>query len=312
MRSTIIALCGKQLLAKGHRFKTQTDTEVIVHLYEELGEGCVEKLQGMFSFAIWDEREQLLFLARDRVGIKPLYYALKKNFLSFASEVKAILADPDVTAEVLPTVIDRFLTFSYLPGEETLFRDIRKLGPGCYMIVKGGQTHIRQYWDLTCSPSGLSIAEAEKEFSRLLDETVEAHQISDVPVGFLLSGGVDSTAMLSIAAGKTKRAISSYTIGFSHDGITDERPYAKLAAARYGSEHHEMTITAQDFQRFLPEYVRHMEEPVCEPPAVALYYVSQLASNFVKVLISGEGGDEAFAGYQNYRTILWLERMNGL
>lgn len=298
-----------QLLAKGHRFKTQTDTEVIVHLYEELGERCVEQLQGMFSFAIWDERQQLLFLARDRVGIKPLYYALKQDFLSFASEVKAILADPDVTAEVLPAAIDRFLTFSYLPGEETLFRDIRKLGPGCYMLVKGGQTQIRQYWDLACSPSGLSIAEAEKEFSRLLDETVEAHQISDVPVGFLLSGGVDSTAMLSLASGKTDRAISSYTIGFSHEGITDERPYARLAAARYGSEHHELTITAQDFQSFLPAYVRHMEEPVCEPPAVALYYVSRLARNFVKVLISGEGGDEAFAGYQNYRAILWLERM---
>ncbi len=299
----------EQLLAKGHHFKTQTDTEVIIHLYEELGASCVEKLQGMFAFAIWDERQKLLFLARDRVGIKPLYYALKKSFLSFGSEIKAILADPEVEAEVVPPIIDRFLTFSYLPGEETLFRDIRKLTPGCCMVVKDGRADIRRYWDLRCSKSDMSLADAEEELSRLLEETVRTHQIGDVPVGFLLSGGVDSTAMISLAAAKRERQISSYTIGFSHPGITDERPYARLAAKQYGSEHHEMTITAQDFQDFLPAYVRHMEEPVCEPPAVALYYVSRLASTHVKVLISGEGGDEAFGGYQNYRRVLWLERI---
>jgi asparagine synthase (glutamine-hydrolysing) len=297
------------LVAKGHSFKTKTDTEVIVHLYEELGEACVEKLRGMFAFAIWDDHQKVLFLARDRVGIKPLYYWLGKNCLIFASEIKAILADPEVKSEVDPAMIDRFLTFYYLPGEETLFRNIHKLAPGSYLVVRGGKSQIKQYWELNFSPVKRSLREAETELLALLDESVRLHMISDVPVGFLLSGGVDSTAMLSFAVGKTDHPISSYTLGFSDSGVTDERPYARLAASRYGAEHHEMTISARDFADFLPRYIWHMEEPVCEPPAVALYYVSRLAKDFVKVLISGEGGDEAFGGYQNYRSMLWLERL---
>ncbi|HEY3128369.1 MAG TPA: asparagine synthase (glutamine-hydrolyzing) [Acidobacteriota bacterium] len=302
----------RYLMTKGHVFKTQSDTEVIVHLYEELGEACVEKLRGMFAFALWDERQTALLLARDRVGIKPLYYSLTNRSLIFASEIKALLADPEVKREVVPNMIDRFLTFYYVPGEETLFQNIYKLAAGSYMVFRGGKPEIRQYWDLHFEPSRQNLRQAETELSELLDEAVKLHMISDVPVGFLLSGGVDSTAMLSLAAGKTDRPISSFTIGFSAPGITDERPYAKLAARRYRSQHHQMTITAKDFQDFLPQYVWHMEEPVCEPPAVALYYVSRLARNFVKVLISGEGGDEAFAGYSNYRTILWLERLKSV
>jgi asparagine synthase (glutamine-hydrolysing) len=296
------------LVGKGHVFRTQTDTEVIVHLWEQHGADCVEKLRGMFAFAIWDERQQSLFLARDRVGIKPLYYWLSERSVVFGSEIKAILADPEVKAEVLAPVIDRFLRFNYLPGEETLFRNILKLAPGCCMLVKGGKVQMRRYWDLSFAPSGLTLAQAEAGLLALLDETVRLHQISDVPVGFLLSGGVDSTVMLSLASGKARHPISSYTIGFSDPSVTDERPYARLAAGRYGSDHHEITITSREFQDFLPDYVRHMEEPVYEPPAVALYYVSKLAKDFVKVLISGEGGDEAFAGYQNYRSIQWIER----
>ena len=155
----------------------------------------------------------------------------------------------------------------------------------------------------------LSLEDAERELSNLLAEAVELHMIADVPVGVLLSGGVDSTAVLSCAAERTDKEISTYTVGFSDSGVADERPYARLAAETFGSRHHDMTITAEDFAEFLPQYVWHMEEPVCEPPAVALYYVSKLARNYVKVLLSGEGGDEAFAGYNNYRNIVWLERL---
>jgi asparagine synthase (glutamine-hydrolysing) len=297
------------LLSKGHVFTSQTDTEVIVHAYEEFGESCIDKLRGMFAFAIWDSRNQTLLLARDRVGIKPLYYRLTADSIIFGSEIKAILADPEVEVDVQSEIVDRFLTFYYTPGEETLFRNIRKLAPGTYMVIRDGKAKIRQYWDLQFSPEPQGVEIAQNQLLALLEESVDLHMISDVPVGFLLSGGLDSTALLGFAVGKTEHKLSSYTIGFSDAGVTDERPYARQAASLYGSEHHEMTISPKEFMDCLPLYVRHMEEPVCEPPAVALYYVSKLAKEFVKVLISGEGGDEAFAGYPNYRSMLWLERI---
>jgi asparagine synthase (glutamine-hydrolysing) len=302
----------QDLLARGHVFKTHSDTEVIIHLYEEYGEACVEKLRGMFAFAIWDDRQKILLLARDRVGIKPLYYWKTDHCLIFASEIKAIMADPEVRAEVDPPMIDRFLSFYFLPGEETLFRNIRKLAPGHYMVVRRNKVEIRQYWDLQFSESPMSMRACEDKIVELLEEAVRLHMISDVPVGFLLSGGVDSTAMLHFAVGKTTFPLSSYTLGFSEQVIADERPFARLAAEEYGSKHHEMTITSKDFMDFMPRYIWHMEEPVCEPQAVALYYVSRLAKSYVKVLISGEGGDEAFAGYQIYRNLLWLERLKKL
>jgi asparagine synthase (glutamine-hydrolysing) len=297
------------LLKKGHTFRTKTDTEVIVHLYEEYGEAGIESLRGMFAFAIWDQNQKKLLLARDRIGIKPLYYGLTPHSLVFGSEMKAILRDPEVKREILPSTIDRFLTFGYVPGEETLLRGIYKLPPGSFMIVKNGKTEIKQYWDLHFSSSSVTLKDAEGQLLEILEESVRLHMISDVPVGFLLSGGVDSTAMLSLASRMTDRPISSYTVGFANSGVADERPFARLAAEKYGSEHHDISISSKEFADFLPQYVWHMEEPVCEPPAVALYYVSKLARNYVKVLISGEGGDEAFAGYQNYRAMLWIERI---
>jgi asparagine synthase (glutamine-hydrolysing) len=301
----------ESLVSQGHVFKTHTDTEVIVHLYEEMGPACLEKLRGMFAFAIWDERNKRLLLARDRVGIKPLYYCRTDDALIFGSEIKAILADPSVGCEVAPDVIDRFLTFLYLPGEETLVKGIQKLAPGSYLLCQNGKTQVRQYWDLrfTKRRDGVTVKKAEEELLALLAESVELHMIADVPVGVLLSGGVDSTAVLSFAAERTDKELSSYTVGFSDTGVADERPYARLAAELFGSRHRDMTITARDFLDFLPQYVWHMEEPVCEPPAIAMYYVSKLARQYVKVLLSGEGGDEAFAGYSNYRNLLWLERL---
>ena len=299
------------LVDKGHTFRTATDTEVIVHLYEEFGEAAIEKLWGMFSFAIWDNRKKTLLIARDRVGIKPLYYCLTPEALLFSSEVKAILRDPSVKAEMDPAQLDTFLTYLYVPGAETLFKGISKLLPGHYMIVQDGKVRIQQYWDLSFAGKKTtgSIADFERELVDLLSETVRGHMIADVPVGVLLSGGVDSTAMLSFATEQTGKQISTFTIGFEGEQFADERPYAQLAADRYGARHFEMTITAKDFEECLPRYVWHMEEPVCEPPAIALYYITKMAREHVTVLLSGEGGDEAFAGYQNYRNIYWLEKI---
>ena len=299
------------LVAKGHVFKTQSDTEVIVHLYEEYGPACVEKLRGMFGFAIWDSRAKSLFLARDRVGIKPLYYYMGKQFFSFASEMKAILVDPAVRREIDPAMIDRFLTYYYVPGSPTLLRNFFKLEPGHWLLVQNGKVRIQKYWDLDFQPAEKrqSTPELEQELLQLLDETVQLHMISDVPVGFLLSGGVDSTAMLSLACRKTDKPVSSYTIGFAHPGCVDERPFARMAAERFGSKYYEITISTQEFASFLSEYVWYMEEPVCEPASISLYYVAKLASQHVKVLISGEGGDETFAGYHNYMYFYWLEAM---
>jgi asparagine synthase (glutamine-hydrolysing) len=271
----------------------------------------LEKLRGMFSFAIWDSKVQTLLLARDRIGIKPLYYHLSNKSLVFASEIKAILADPSIDRQIDPALIDRFLTFLYLPGEDTLLKGIQKLAPGHYLLAKDGQVAIRQYWDLQFEdPSEKrDIKKTEADLLRLLAETVDLHMIADVPVGVLLSGGIDSTGVLSLAVQSTDKRISTFTVGFSEKDVADERPYAKLAAERFGTHHYEMTITPNDFVSFLPKYVWHMEEPVCEPPAIALYYVSKLAKKYVTVLLSGEGGDEAFAGYSNYRNVVWLERL---
>jgi asparagine synthase (glutamine-hydrolysing) len=299
-----------ELEGRGHTFKSDTDTEVIVHLYEELGAESVERLRGMFAFALWDERKQLLLLARDRVGIKPLYYVNTGKALVFASEIKSLLVDPSVERKVNPRAIDRFLTYYYLPGEETLFEGIYKLDPGHYMTVHNGRMTKKRYWDLRfeISPRWTHFDEAVEALRALLRSTVKDHMISDVPVGVLLSGGVDSTGVLRYAVEQTKKRISTFTVGFAGEEFADERPYALLAAQHYGTLHHEITINAKDFYEFLPKYVWHMEEPVCEPPAVALYCVSRLArESSVKVLLSGEGGDEAFGGYNKYRNLLALE-----
>lgn len=295
-----------RLLAKGHVFRSQSDTEVILHAYEQFGEDCVNELRGMFAFAIWDSRRRRLFLARDRVGIKPLYYCQTAKGFWFASELKGILADPEISRDLDYNALRKFLAFKYVPGEETLFKSVRKLLPGHYVMAENGEVAIRQYWDLrfTRDRWNQSFEEATEELHLLLKDTVRDHMIADVPVGVLLSGGVDSSAVLNFAVDGTDKKVSTFTVGFDGSQVVDERPYARLAAQRFGTEHHEISITEKDFWDFLPAYVRHMEEPVCEPPAVALYYVARLARNHVKVLLSGEGGDEAFGGYPNYPNMM--------
>lgn len=302
----------RELVGRGHVFSTSSDTEVIVHMYEDLGDACVSRFQGMFSFALWDARRQRLLLARDRVGIKPMYYVDTGKALVFGSEIKSILVDPSVRREIDLSAIDRFLTYYYVPGESTPLRGIRKLLPGHYLTLQAGRITTTRYWELQFghSDQSASLEESAEKLRHLLNATVKSHMISDVPVGVLLSGGVDSTGMLHYAAKHATRALHSFTMGFAGSGVPDERPFARLAADRFGSVHHETTISAGAFRDFLPQYVWHMEEPVCEPPAIALHFVAKLARDHgVKVLLSGEGGDEAFAGYPEYRNLAALEAL---
>lgn len=299
------------LQGKGHTFRSRSDTEVIIHLYEEYGEDCVRHLRGMFAFALWDANRRRLLLARDRLGIKPLYYAVTPHALLFASEMKGLLADGSVPRAVDDTAVRRFFAFRYVPGEATLFKAIRKLAPGHTLVVEDGRVaEPRQYWDLTFprAPERLSFNDAAERLRELLRESVVEHLQADVPVGVLLSGGLDSTAVLALAAGATRGRLQTFTVGF--DGAADERPFARRAAEHFGTRHHEVTIDAETFWSHLPVYAWHMEEPVHEPPAIALHQVSKLAHDHVKVLLSGEGGDEAFAGYPEYPRLLQVERLS--
>lgn len=305
----------EQLLSQGHQFKTHSDTEVIVHLYEQYGRDCVNHLRGMFAFAIWDSRRKKLFVARDRVGIKPLYYFANEKFLAFASELKGLLALPDLPRDLNEHAIDAFWCFNYLPGELTMFKGVRKLLPGHSLEADlNGNIQTRQYWDLSFAqrPDAVTLDGAAEELSHLLRQTIRQHMIADVPVGFLLSGGMDSSAVLSYAAHETDRPISTFTIGFDDPDVVDERPYARLMAEKCRSQHFETTISASQFWDYLPRLMWHLDEPVCEPPAVALHFISELAKSHVKVLLSGEGGDEAFGGYPNYPNQLALQKLRRL
>ena len=302
----------KQLLAKGHIFRTHTDTEVILHLYEDLGEACLQKLRGMFAFAILDGKRKRLFLARDRIGIKPLYYTITRDALIFASEIKALLKDPSVEKGIDHDGLFSFLSYTFTPGPTTIFKGISKLAPGHYLMLEDGRVTTKQFWDILPYYSNETDVDEEslrEQLKELLCESIQLHMISDVPVGFLLSGGVDSTAMLSLYKEVQSKGIKTFTIGFDGEGLEDERKYARIAAKHYNVEHYETTISSEEFFSFLPEYVWYMEEPVFEPPGISLYYVSKMAKEHVKVLISGEGGDEAFAGYQTYRNLVWIERI---
>jgi asparagine synthase (glutamine-hydrolysing) len=293
----------RELQARGHRFQTNSDTETIVHAYEEYGPACVDRLRGMFAFAIWDERARKLFLARDRAGKKPLYYALTaRGTLVFGSELKSLLAHPEVEREVNPEAVDAYLTFGYVPDPLCILRGVRKLPPGHHLTYAGGRLALMQYWDFQFEPDEMAgqrrAEDYLEELRALLDEAVRIRLISDVPLGAFLSGGVDSSAVVGLMARHTNQPVKTFSIGF-HEDSYNELKYARIAAEHFGTEHHEFIVTP-DICQIVDELAWHFDEPFADPSALPTYMVSKLAREHVTVVLSGDGGDELFAGYTRY------------
>lgn len=288
----------EDLVARGHTFKTFTDTEVIVHLYEEMGERCVERLQGMFAFAIWDRPARTLFLARDRLGIKPLYYYEGSNFLAFASGIRALLA-LDIPRRLNAQALHDYLTFHYTVAPDTMIDGIRKLEPGHLVLVRGGKVNKQRYWSLDYSRKlALSEDACIDAFVERFQEVTRSHLVADVPLGVLLSGGLDSTAVTAVVSQLTSRQVKTFSVAFADDGEAyDERRYARLVARHYATDHHEVAITRQDFVHALPHYISALEEPMADAASVPLYFVAKLARQHVTVVLSGEGSDELLGGY---------------
>ena len=291
-----------QLETRGHVYRTHSDTETIVHLYEEYGRDCVQHLRGMFAFAIWDARRQTLSLARDRVGIKPLYYHLDAERLLFGSEIKAILAHPAIRARFDRNALPEYLAFGYLSGEETFYAGIRKLMPGHWMeIDAGGQVTTERFWDLAISPPDSSRDEDYfvKTYRDLLEQAVSTHLMSDVPLGVFLSGGVDSSAIAALMTNIRGTPVETFSVGYSEDSFS-ELPHARAVAKHLNSEHHEILVSQQDFFGALPQLIWHEDEPITWPSSVPLYFVARLARDRAKVVLTGEGTDETLAGYTRY------------
>jgi asparagine synthase (glutamine-hydrolysing) len=284
----------------GHRFTTQSDTEVILHAYEAYGERCVEHLRGMFAFAIWDETARRLFLARDRVGIKPLYYYWDGKTFLFASEMKAILQYPRVGRDLDPLALDDYFTYLYIPAPKTIFQRIRKLLPGHTLTVSERGVVEQEYWDLTFAPrADMQEDECAAGLAEKLREAVALHLMSDVPLGAFLSGGIDSSAVVSMMAGLLPQPVTTASVGF-REAAFDELPYARLVAQRFRTKSYEKIVEAHT-ARILDTLVWHCDEPFADSSMVPTYYVSQVAREQVTVCLSGDGGDENFAGYRRYR-----------
>jgi asparagine synthase (glutamine-hydrolysing) len=291
-----------ELRGKGHTFSTHSDTEVLVHLYEERGPPFVDALRGMFTIAIWDARHGRVVLARDRFGIKPLYYRVEGGTLSFASELKALLRQPGFSREIDPEALESFLAFNSIPSPLTIFKEARKLPPGHTLVAERGEVTLERYARPAPAPAGEVRTESEdvlaEELRDRLRNSVRAHLVSDVPVGVLLSGGVDSAALTAMAAGESGYQVSTFSIGFEESSF-DELGQARLVAKQYGTDHHEL-ILRPDAVDLLPRLVEAFDEPFGDSSALPTYLVSQLAADTVKVVLSGEGGDELFGGYYTY------------
>ncbi len=291
----------RALEARGHTFKTNSDTEAIIHAYEEHGERCVETLRGMFAFALWDRRARKLFVARDRVGKKPLYYTLTpEGTLVFGSELKSLLAHPEVRRELNLDALDAYLSFGYVPDPLAIFRDTHKLPPGHHLTFERGHVSVRSYWDFDFEHDEDRRSEEDylEELRELLDDAVRVRLVADVPLGAFLSGGVDSSTVVGLMARATDRPVKTFSIGF-HEDSYNELKYARLAAKRFGTEHHEFIVTP-DICRIVDDLVWHFDEPFADSSAIPTYMVSKLAREHVKVVLSGDGGDELFAGYTRY------------
>jgi asparagine synthase (glutamine-hydrolysing) len=303
------------LVKAGHVFKTRSDTETILHAYEEYGEDCVHRLRGMFGFAIWDRAKQTLLLARDRLGIKPVYYYRNGRFLAFASEIKALLEIPAVSREVDPESLDLYLSLRYVPGPRTMFKNIFRLQPGHILTADPNGMRIRKYWDIDYSSQEPHSQQYFLErFEELLDESVRLRLISEVPLGVFLSGGLDSSAILATMCKSAGGRVKSFSVGYDTSNSkaeeANEFEYARLAADAFAAEHHEFRLNAQDFERLVPDLVWHLDEPLADPSCIPLYLISKLAREHITVVLSGEGADEILAGYGIYARMLAVDRVH--
>lgn len=288
-----------ELEGKGHRFRSSSDNEVILHLYEEIGEEVTTRLRGMFAFALWDRGRGRLLLARDRLGQKPLYYTVRRDGLAFASELGALLADPATVADLDHASLDAYLALQYVPHPRTIFRQIRSLGPGEQLSVRCGQAPApRRYWSVSAAPRDMSEGEAVERVRAAVDEAVRIRLMSDVPLGAFLSGGVDSSIVVASMARAQSAPVKTFSIGFDREEDS-ELGYARLIAERYQTDHHEQ-IVSPDMISVLPTLARHHGQPFADPSAVPTHYLSQLTRQHVTVALSGDAGDENFGGYSRY------------
>lgn len=284
---------------RGYRFRTSSDTEAILHLYEEYGEDCVQQLRGMFAFAIWDARNQRLFIARDRLGKKPLHYLHDQHKLVFGSEIKSILQHPDVTAKVNRPAIIPYLGCGYVPDPETMFKGINKLPPAHTLTWQQGKITVKRYWDISYQPDYTKSEQQWLEETEVrLDEAVRIRLMSDVPLGAFLSGGIDSSLVVALMARQMGSPVKTFSIGFD-EAKYNELPYARMVAQKYATDHHE-EIVRPDAEEVIPYLIRMFDEPFADSSAIPTYYVSRLARRHVTVALSGDGGDELFGGYDRY------------
>ena len=296
------ATLRKDLEAKGHHYRTNSDTETIVHAYEEYGHNCVKHLRGMFAFAIWDAGRKKLFIARDRLGIKPLYYRRTPDHLVWGSEIKVVLAGSGGNTEFDRTTLPEYLAFGYLSGANTFYHGIQKLLPGHWMEVDStGQIKIEQYWDLSVEQNRQARSESDyiATYRSMLEEAVSSHLMSDVPLGVFLSGGLDSSAVAALMTKIRRAPVETFSVGYAEDAYS-ELPYARIVAKHLNSVHHEVLVSQQEFFDALPHLIWQEDEPIVWPSSVPLYFVARLAREHVKVVLTGEGSDETLAGYTRY------------
>ena len=297
----------KEFLEKGHRFRTNSDTETIIHAYEEYGVDCIAHLHGMFGLAIWDVTRRRLLLARDRVGKKPLYYARVDGNLIFASEIKSLLCHPQVKRRVDVQALADFLSVRYVPGPATLFANISKVLPGHLILCENGEFKEHCYWDFTFGKTeDHSVEDYIHGIRQHIHHAVEERMMADVPLGAMLSGGVDSSIITGIMSQLMNEPVKTFSVGFDVPGYS-ELPYARLVAQYFGTDHHDLIVKCSDLSAYWPLLTWHRDEPVSEPSDIGVYLVSKLAKQHVKVVLSGEGGDELFAGYPKY-IVDWLAR----
>ncbi len=292
---------------RGHVYQTASDTETIIHLYEEHGPHAVEQLRGMFAFAIWDKARRRLVLARDRLGIKPLYYTLSDDgVICFASEIKALIEARAVRAELNYDALADYAANRSTSGEDTLFRGVKRLPPGCLLVWADGRIHIERYWDLSFAKSAEPLSDGEyvDQFDDLFEESVRLRLMADVPLGMFLSGGIDSSAIVAAMSEMVSEPIKTFSVAFE-EREANELEYARMVARAFGTDHHEVVVSPQQFFDALPALVYQEDEPIAHPSSVPLYFVSKLASEHVKVVLTGEGSDELLAGYDKYRKTIF-------